>query len=253
MENNVKNKRSAERLSFLCECRIEYDGATSGSITARISDLSDGGAFIDTMTWLPVGSRLNLRFRLLTTEVSVGCEVRFFMPMIGMGVKFLNLSPEGLSLIQQVLYGGAAAGGNQRDSKQSANQADLAAGEPIISGNLSIISILDVIHIIERGALTGALAVKTDEVRGQIFFNDGLIVNAKARGTSGIPALKKLLISDGGSFEFHLSERRFEAAIGTLNNTALVLDLLVAQDQASIGLQGAPSYVVDSSRSARSW
>jgi hypothetical protein len=254
MESNYKDKRSSERLAFLSECRIEYEGAGSGSITARINDLSDGGAFIDTMNAASVGSKLNLRFRVQATEISALSEVRFVMPMIGMGVKFLYLSPEHLSLIQQFLYG-AAIPSNQRRGKEAADQTGpehSGSEEAAISGKLSIISILDVIHIIERGTLTGALSVTSERINGRIYFNDGLIVNASDQDSTGIPALKGLLASESGTFEFHLSERPFEEAITTSNNTALVLDLLVAQDQASV-VEASPTHIVDSISPTGPW
>ena len=60
-------------------------------------DVSVGGMFINVGMPLPVGSQLSLTFRLSPTEPSISCrgKVVFSSVGLGMGVSFLDLSPEG--------------------------------------------------------------------------------------------------------------------------------------------------------------
>ncbi len=82
------------------EC-CTLDGSAA-PVTARISDLSVTGAFLDCLNTLPMGTRLGLRFALNDHLVTVAAEVVHSMPQFGMGVRFLNLSPESRATIEQL-------------------------------------------------------------------------------------------------------------------------------------------------------
>lgn len=97
------DKRDAKRVYYLCEA--ECEGAGMGRLNTRINDLSVGGVFVDTMTGFPVGSLVKLRFPLAATEIRVVGEVRYCMPQIGIGVKFLDLSPRHHELIEKTIQG----------------------------------------------------------------------------------------------------------------------------------------------------
>lgn len=85
-----KDKRSSKRVTYLCE--VEYKGIGSRLLSTRITDLSTDGAFIDSMLSFPEGSILKLRFRVEPVEVNVSAEIRYCLPQIGMGVRFLDLT-----------------------------------------------------------------------------------------------------------------------------------------------------------------
>jgi len=95
------DKRSARRVSYLCE--VECSGAGTSRMNARINDLSVTGLFLDSMTPIPEGSDLNLRFEIRGKQISVRGQVRYCMPQIGVGVRFLDLSSEAQALIEQLL------------------------------------------------------------------------------------------------------------------------------------------------------
>ena len=97
------DKRSSPRIlnSIDLECYTIED--SPAPVTARISDLSTTGAFLDCLNTLPVGTRLGLRFVLNEHLVTVVSEVMHSMPQFGMGVRFLNLSPESRAMIENLL------------------------------------------------------------------------------------------------------------------------------------------------------
>ena len=95
------NRRAAVRVPYLCD--VECHGIDSGSLISRINDLSTGGVFIDVSNPLPVGSNLELRFKVPDKEIRVTGEVRYSMPRIGMGIHFLDLGAEERVAIQRVV------------------------------------------------------------------------------------------------------------------------------------------------------
>jgi len=96
-------KRLSQRLMKSIEVECRTIDAYRLSVPVRISDLSRSGAFLDTVNPLPVGTRLGLRFALRDYLFIVTAEVVHQMPQFGMGVRFLNLSPEGKAMLEGVL------------------------------------------------------------------------------------------------------------------------------------------------------
>jgi hypothetical protein len=96
-------KRTSPRLmkSIEVDCRT-LDGYGL-SVPVRISDLSRSGAFLDCGNPLPVGTRLGLRFMVGDYFFVVSAEVVHQMPQFGMGVRFLDLSPEARSILDGAL------------------------------------------------------------------------------------------------------------------------------------------------------
>jgi hypothetical protein len=63
--------------------------------------------FVNTHKDLPQGAVLKLRFRLARTGilVQVRCEVRYCLPGVGVGVQFVDISPEALAAIKEEIAG----------------------------------------------------------------------------------------------------------------------------------------------------
>ena len=103
MQNRSAEKRREKRIAYLCE--VECEGASVGRLNTRINDLSSSGVFIDSMTCFPVGSILKLKFRLQDSEINASAEVRYCMPQIGMGVKFIELPDHARQMIEDIVQG----------------------------------------------------------------------------------------------------------------------------------------------------
>jgi hypothetical protein len=86
--------RHARRVSYACEVQCTGVGMGVSPLNPRISDLSTTGAFIDSMTHIPVGSMVKLTFSLSGREIQAMAEVAHAMPGFGMGVRFVELSEE---------------------------------------------------------------------------------------------------------------------------------------------------------------
>jgi len=95
-----EDQRKAKRVS--CILKIECRGTNKNSFHAWIRDLSVIGAFVESIETFPSGTVLTLTFRVGATELRVWGEVRSRRPH-GMGLRFLNLTPEQTTLLESVV------------------------------------------------------------------------------------------------------------------------------------------------------
>ena len=87
--------RQDVRYPQLSELSMIYEGVNE-DISVRPPDLSPHGMFINTRKEYPEGAVMKLRFRLARTGVLIQarCEVRYCIRGVGIGVEFLDASPE---------------------------------------------------------------------------------------------------------------------------------------------------------------
>lgn len=97
----AEDQRRAKRISYFTEVACEE--ASARRFNTRISDLSTTGAFVEPVNDFPEGTKLMLRFSLKSVELSLPGEVRYSIPPFGMGIRFLNLAPEQIALIESVV------------------------------------------------------------------------------------------------------------------------------------------------------
>jgi PilZ domain len=84
-------RREAERYPFVCPVEV-VDVAGSAMISARTSDLSLQGCYIDTLNTLPKGTRVRLQLNKNNQRLGLRAEVTA-CHVGGMGVVFEQLSP----------------------------------------------------------------------------------------------------------------------------------------------------------------
>lgn len=101
-----------------------------------------------------------------------------------------------------------------------------------LGGDLSTISVFDVIQVIENTRLTGTLLLTNEKQSGSVRFNDGRIVDAEANGEIGAPGFRQIVEITTGSFEFKKSDEIFAERIQASSNTNLILDTLRQLDEA---------------------
>jgi PilZ domain len=101
VEKSTDN-RNAERAALLIE--VKYEGAGVRAYT-RISDISETGIFVDSISPLPVGASLKLTFTLPNGHVvEVEGRVAQCQPGIGMGIEFSSLKPGDAAAISEVVH-----------------------------------------------------------------------------------------------------------------------------------------------------
>ena len=94
--------RRAGRATLLIEVKYEGSGVRANT---RISDISETGIFVDSMSPLPLGANLKLTFTLPNGHVvEAEGRVAHCQPRIGMGIEFSSLKPEDAAAISQAVH-----------------------------------------------------------------------------------------------------------------------------------------------------
>ena len=221
-----KDRREAKRISYLCEVECEGDGIARTA--TRINDISMTGAFIDSMAVYSPRTKITLRFRVKDIPIETAAEVRYSIPQIGMGVQFLDLKPRHMAVLESLIEGKPLV--LPPDSEPDPYTVQSNAPD-LLRGNFAIVSMFDIIQMIENNKLGGALGVTSPAANGEILFNNGQIVGAQSGAAWGIDALKSFLDVTEGSFEFRRSDADHPRRIEATSNMSLMLDLLRVKDE----------------------
>lgn len=100
----LDNRRRRPRVALETDVWVGQDGVF-GCTGDRLANISLGGAFIETRSAYRVGTILNLRFAVQSSQISATVIVRNVRVPMGMGVEFLDLSPEGRARLETYLSG----------------------------------------------------------------------------------------------------------------------------------------------------
>jgi c-di-GMP-binding flagellar brake protein YcgR len=94
--------RSQPRYPGYCDLAVSYEGHRE-EIPVRAPDISAGGIFINTARHFPEGAVLRIEFRLCRTDILVKAraEVRYCLPGVGVGLEFVDISPESQRAIEE--------------------------------------------------------------------------------------------------------------------------------------------------------
>ena len=94
----MDERRSGQRWDVVLDA--VWDG-TSGNYNARITDLSDGGCYMDSLGDVTVGEPVNLKLQLPGGEwLELSGVVAHHTPPMGFGVRFVDLSDDQLSTLR---------------------------------------------------------------------------------------------------------------------------------------------------------
>jgi hypothetical protein len=105
-DKNMAGPREDERFPYFTEIMIQSASGTRG---ARISDVSHGGCYIDTITPAREGEEISFDIKSRSGEtVRFTGSVAYVMENLGCGVKFTNLTDEQRVTIDEIL---TASGG----------------------------------------------------------------------------------------------------------------------------------------------
>lgn len=89
----MDDRRSKKRLDVSLE--TIWDGTSSRKCLARITDVSEGGCFVDTTGEAQIGERLTVRIQLPDGNcLELTGEVAHESRPIGFGLRFVDLSDE---------------------------------------------------------------------------------------------------------------------------------------------------------------
>ena len=97
----MTDRRSENRLEVCLDA--VWDG-NSGKHPARVTDLSEGGCYVDSLGESQVGEVLNIKLQLQNGEwLELSGEVAHQMPPMGFGVRFVNLSSPQREKLMEIL------------------------------------------------------------------------------------------------------------------------------------------------------
>ena len=96
--------RSFTRFSYMRDLSITYEGHGQ-EVHLQAPELSSKGMFIHTTLSFPEGAIIKVRFRLFRSnyEVHARGEVRYCLAGVGVGVEFVEISPEAQRAIEEEL------------------------------------------------------------------------------------------------------------------------------------------------------
>ena len=118
------------------------------------------------------------------------------------------------------------------DLRPEAAATQVSAGPLVtLAGDLTAINVFDAVQVIENARLTGTLLLTNDTQSGNVYFNEGRIVDAEAAGATGELGFRQIVEITTGGFEFQKSAEGFPVRIQAASNTNLILDALRRLDE----------------------
>ncbi len=105
------------------------------------------------------------------------------------------------------------------------------SNEKFLTGNLTQVSLFDLIQIIENNRLTCICIVRGQNEIGKLYFNLGQIVGCEISETQGLEAFRKLVEIQEGFFEVEKHDQEFPVTLEATSNMNLVLDTLRELDE----------------------
>lgn len=89
---------------YKCSGGVQVINRQTNVVTwGTVSDVSSTGCYIDTATPLPPGTKVDVTLTIAGLELRSSAQVRVCHPAIGMGLSFLQLSPEQRTHLEQIL------------------------------------------------------------------------------------------------------------------------------------------------------
>src|SRR5271170_453647 len=89
----AEERRSGDRHSFTASAEVT-EMSSGARFSTRMTDLSHGGCFVDTMVPFPVGAKVQIKVHQGKNEFETGGVVVYSQYGLGMGVAFDPLEPE---------------------------------------------------------------------------------------------------------------------------------------------------------------
>jgi hypothetical protein len=106
MSDVMADRRAAPRYTLILLAEVT-DRLSSAKFTARTSDVSRTGCYVDMLNPLPRGTLVQLRLRNQKEIFECGAIVMYVSPGLGMGVQFEELPPGQLERLDRWLAGAA--------------------------------------------------------------------------------------------------------------------------------------------------
>ena len=111
MSDVMADRRESPRYALILPAEV-VDLATTAVLTARSSDVSRTGCYIDTLNPIPLASRVTVQLRRGDATFESTARVVYVCPGLGMGLHWgTNPTPEKQRILDQWLAEAARSGG----------------------------------------------------------------------------------------------------------------------------------------------
>ena len=92
-------RRSFPRYPFIAHAEVR-DAGESSRLSARVSDISLSGCYLDMMNPLPVNTRIRVIIHDNKNPFEAQARIVYSVPNLGAGVAFLDLEPSSKSSLE---------------------------------------------------------------------------------------------------------------------------------------------------------
>ena len=103
MPGTMQDRRDAQRLPLILAVEvIEVD--SGARLSARTSDVSRTGCYVDTLNPTPTGTVVRVKFSHNGEQLDLLARIVYVSPRLGMGIRFdESISPEQLAILDRWL------------------------------------------------------------------------------------------------------------------------------------------------------
>lgn len=98
----IQERRGSVRYPFTAAADV-VELQSNARLTARSSDLAQGGCFVDTISPFPVGTSVTLRLSREQKTFETRANVVYAQPGMGMGLAFTSVEPDQLWVLEKWL------------------------------------------------------------------------------------------------------------------------------------------------------
>ena len=99
MSEVMADRRDAPRYALILSAEV-VEIATGATLSARSSDVSRNGCYIDTLNPVPVGSQVKVQLRRGEAVFETVARVAYICPGLGMGLSWgTNVAPDKLTIL----------------------------------------------------------------------------------------------------------------------------------------------------------
>lgn len=145
-------RRANPRFSFTASADV-VEIATKTRSNGRVSDIGIGGCFVDTSANFPAGAVVRIRAAKGKRTFEAKGEVVFSQSGIGMGIKFTNIEPAQLLLLERWL-GQLSAGLAVDEADDDEAQSEPAAPHSAFGAQPSYVLNELILALMRKGVLT---------------------------------------------------------------------------------------------------
>jgi PilZ domain len=146
----AEERRSGDRHSFTASAEV-IEISSGARFSTRMTDLSHGGCFVDTMVPFPVGSKVHIKVHQGKNEFETDGMVVYSQHGLGMGVAFDAVDPERRKALDHWIQ---ELTGDQKSGRHDVGRSLAPVGKAPRSNGTALVRLVQL--MVGKGLLTEA-------------------------------------------------------------------------------------------------